>query len=101
MRLFAGTVTASIKGKIDFFQNHHLFCHFRTQQLQKLSYAFCPRRCRLNEMIISEGDVADTIYFIYSGECKVTKRESDLSVVQAGHFFGIEEVRCNIKLKIS
>ncbi|HJL14456.1 MAG TPA: cyclic nucleotide-binding domain-containing protein [Sandaracinaceae bacterium LLY-WYZ-13_1] len=65
-----------------------LFSELDMKELVKVANAFDHRDHRADEVVVHEGDVAETLFVIVSGTASVTRNGTDIAILRAGDHFG-------------
>ncbi|MGE0786435.1 MAG: cyclic nucleotide-binding domain-containing protein [Sandaracinaceae bacterium] len=80
----ASRVTAELRAL------HHivLFAELDMKELVKVANAFAHRDYKADEIVVHEGDVAETLFVIVGGAASVTRGGSDIALLRAGDHFG-------------
>ncbi len=73
-------------------QTDHIFQELTSEDFGKIKALATERKCKKGELIISEGDTADNVYFIQSGQVSVFIQkfatQEEICVLGAGAYFG-------------
>ncbi len=78
---------------LEFIRNCNIFHDFTTEQKAFLYRMLEEKVYRKDEVIVSEGNIDKTLYLIFSGSVRVTKRtdigeEIEIAFISAGNYFG-------------
>lgn len=79
-----------------FLRKIHLFHELKDDQLVQIGVRFTEESFDAGEMILKQGEIADSFYLIYSGNARIYRyhegREQELAVLVSGDYFGEMEV---------
>lgn len=70
------------------FSKHSLFGGFLPQDIDRISHLFAMNSFDTGDFLIREGDPNDSMFFLMSGEVKVTRGDRELITFKAGDCFG-------------
>ena len=106
-RLFAGSITGTLKEKVDYFRMMPIFRQMSEVALYRMGYAFKIYRANRGDTIVTEGEEADRIYFLKFGHCRLLKKAKEnntsieISSILDGDHIGVEEVQILLKLLLN
>ena len=77
----------------DILKNNPFFSHLTDDQLKQIINDATKETIEADKIICSEGEKADTVFFIIEGQVKVTKKdraggETELATIEQGNMFG-------------
>lgn len=78
----------SVSKKAEMLKKLPLFKNFDYQELTKVMEIIEVHRYGKGELIIEEGFLGEEMYILLSGHVEVTKGETKIAELKAGHFFG-------------
>jgi serine/threonine-protein kinase len=77
-----------LKDAVDYVHHIQFFQDFNKEQVQELLKTSTIHKFPKGKVIVTEGEIDDTLYIILSGSTKITKDDSDIASIGAGECFG-------------
>ncbi len=77
-----------VTAELDLLSHIVLFSELGMKELVKVANAFAHRSYEAGEVVVHEGDVAETLFVIVSGAASVTRGDVDIALLRAGDHFG-------------
>ena len=65
--------TDTLEAKLEFLASLPYFINWKKNHLTKMAYTMTERKFNLNQIIVNAGEICSSIFFIVSGEVKLTK----------------------------
>lgn len=77
-----------VTAELDAIGHVVLFSELDMKELVKVANAFDHKDYGVDEVVVHEGDVSETLFVIVSGAAKVTRNGTDIALLRAGQHFG-------------
>jgi len=77
-----------IKDAMDYVHHIRFFQNFTKEQVKELLQASTINKFPKGKIIVTEGEIDDTLYVILSGRVKIKKDNKDITSIDAGECFG-------------
>lgn len=87
-QIMAGRAALEMQQKLSFMEGVASFRGWQRPALLALSYFLKPLQAARGAALIREGEPADTVYFVESGECRVVIRGMPVGTLLPGQTFG-------------
>jgi len=81
-------LNGKIKDAMDYVHHIRFFHNFTKEQVKELLQASTINKFPKGKIIMSEGEIDDTLYVILSGSVKIKKDDKDIVSIGAGECFG-------------
>ena len=82
------TKATQVEDKVDYICNLPFFENFSREQIEKILPASNILRVPKGDVIVTEGEIDDSLFIILSGKVEVLKNDININVVDRGECFG-------------
>ena len=83
------TIRASrVTAELEALSHIVLFSELDMKELVRVAHAFRAKEYGADEVVVTEGDVAETLFVIVAGGAKVSRNGQDIAMLRAGDHFG-------------
>jgi len=83
-----------LKDRVAFLKKIHLFRDLKEDEIAVIAEQLKERSCKTDEVVFSEGDAADSLFFVYKGRVKITRtrknKKIELATCISSDYFGEE-----------